>query len=179
MDMFQSGRSTGMKSMNLQIICFISIGHTSLLFPCTEESMVSLFFLSIGVPASSPSCIWLLTTGRSLPNHKKNRFFHGGWNRLGIHSLYACCAMIDFCQILKYSMQYYFLNESELFCNIMLSIYSLGKSMQYKGLAKFLTDSRYQSMALRLPRGRSLTRRPGRLKEEMSTDNIIKKQTIT
>ena len=87
--------------------------------------------------------------------------------------------MIDFCQSLKYSLQYHFLNESELLCNIMLRISNVGKNMQCKGLAKFLTDSRYQSMALRLPRGRSLTRRPGRLKEEMSTDNIVKKQTIT
>ena len=61
----------------------------------------------------------------------------------------------------------------------MVRISNLGKNMQCKGLAKFLTDSRYQSMALRLPRGRSLTRRPGRLKEEMSRDNIVKKQTIT
>ena len=76
-------------------------------------------------------------------------------------------------------MQYHFLNESELLCDIVLRISNVGKSMQCKGLAKFLTDSRYQSMALRRLRGRSLTRRPGRLKEEMSRDNIVKKQTIT
>ena len=83
------------------------------------------------------------------------------------------------CQVLPPCMQYHFLNESELLCNIVLRISNVGKNMQCKGLAKFLTDSRYQSMALRLPRGRSLTRRPGRLKEEMSRDNIVKKQTIT